>query len=106
MTDSGQRGAVLERIFHLKLNPATRCDRLRGLTEISGAEPSHRNAEVRPVYEVENIGSQDQASGAGRQKVLADRYVQLDHVSSPKCVSSNPAVLPDWRQQSCRIRRG
>src|SRR2546428_6529424 len=106
MTDYGQRGAVLKRIFQFKLSPATRRDRVRGLTEICRAEPSHRNAKVRPVYEVENIGSQDQASGAGRQKVLANRYVQLDHVSSPKCVSSNPAVLPDWRQQSCRIRRG
>ena len=106
MTDYSQRGRVLERIFQFKLNPATRRDRVCGLTEISRAEPSHRNAKVRPVYEVENISSQDQASAAGRQKVLADWCIQLDHVSSTKCVSSNPAVLPDRGQQSCRIRRG
>src|SRR5687767_13816060 len=60
----------LERVLHGDLDAAARRDCVGGLAEVRSAQQANGNSEVGAVYEVENVGPQNQPPAAREWEVL------------------------------------
>src|SRR2546428_6465390 len=84
---------VSERIFQRELQLPRRKQRVDRTAETRRFEDAHRDAKMRPVPDVEDLGPEDQSLTFSHAEVLDQREVSLGNAAGAEGIAAHSAVL-------------